>query len=437
MSLVTNAVVSNDSHRSSLVASHLEFLEERLAEPERANLLWLIEDSKGQYPRVNHLGPVVLVGQAQQAPEGAAPGPVAAQTEWPLTLRAAQHCLSCGYRDIAQQEVIDEHLVQEFVGGSTGVQNLKRQLLKFGPANCPVLVDTVAGGAGESVARALHRLSSRSAGAFVPVNCNLIPGELIDSELFGHEQGAFVGALSRKIGRLELANSGTLFIENIDKLPVAQQSKLMRFLASGCFERLGALQESDANVRIMASTTQALEPLVTAQEFRSDLMLHLQMAQVQVPPLAQRAEDLPDLLHQAVLEIRNSQGLDVRLTVDAIEQLSQYHWPGDTTELRNLVMRLAIEYPHRVVSTNELPSKYVDKAPGPKISANQSLAPASDLLPLNGIDLKTHIATLEQRLIEQALEDSNAVVARAADRLHIRRTTLVEKMRKYGISRAS
>lgn len=448
MALVTSAVLSNDEARSELVRLQLQFLEEPVVPIEQADVAWLVEDDNGHYPEVNFLGPIVLVGESAQAASHCAPGPVVAQTAWPLMYRVAQECLAVAYRATRgrRDAAVGLSRVDLFVGSSDSAIEVQRSLSKLSPVDHSVLIQTLPGGASEAIARAIHQNSPRAEREYVPLNCGLIPPDLLDSELFGHEQGAFPGALVAKTGRIELAGAGTLFIENVDKLPPHLQSKLMRFLQEGSFERLGSMAGTNSDVRVIASSTQDLTELVALSQFRNDLMQHFEAGTIVVPALKTRPQDVPELLNTVAMQVRASQGLDVRFTVDAIEHLSNYSWPGDVTELTNLVARMSIEYPNAVISSEELPRKFrsANNVVGIDTNtANQSRGQSQntqaplDLLPLNGIDLKSHIANLEQSLIEQALQDSNAVVARAADRLHIRRTTLVEKMRKYGISRAS
>ncbi len=447
MALVTSAVLSNDEARGELVRIQLQFLEEPIVSIEQADVAWLVEDDNGQYPEVNFLGPIILVGKSTQASSRCAPGPVVAQTSWPLLYRVTQGCLAVAYRAIRGSHDASMGLprVDLFVGSSDSAIEVQRSLSMLSPVDQSVLIQTLPGGASDSIARAIHQNSPRTQREYVPLNCGLIPPDLLDSELFGHEQGAFSGALIAKAGRIELAGAGTLFIENVDKLPPHLQSKLMRFLQEGSYERLGSMSSATSEVRIIASSTQALPELVAQNLFRNDLMQHFEAGTIVVPALKTRPQDVPELLNAVAMQVRASQGLDVRFTVDAIEHLSNYGWPGDVTELTNMVARMSIEYPNAVISSEELPRKF--KSPSnvididtntPNLAGQSESGQAPlDLLPLNGIDLKSHIANLEQSLIEQALQDSNAVVARAADRLHIRRTTLVEKMRKYGISRAS
>lgn len=445
MASVINAIVASDQARCELVRAQLEFLEEQIDSIEKADVAWLVEDESGQYPKVNFLGPIVLLGGSTQAAAEAAPGPVVAQASWPLQYRSGQACLAAAYRALRANQDPSPGLPRSdlFVGSSPLALEMQRSMTRLAPTDQSLLIHTLPGGASDSIARTIHRTSTRAEHEFVPLNCGLIPQDLLESELFGHEQGAFPGALTKKVGRLELAGGGTLFLENIDKLPPSLQSKLMRFLQEGSFEPLGAVASKRSNVRIIASSTQDLMQLVVDNAFRHDLMQFFEAGALFVPPLSARSEDVSELLLSAVADVKSSQGLDVRFTEDAVEHLVRYSWPGDHIELMNLVARMSIEFPNSVISSEELPKKFrsennvVDIDAGVGATASPNMKAPLDLLPLNGIDLKSHIANLEQSLIEQALEDSNAVVARAADRLHIRRTTLVEKMRKYGISRAS
>ncbi|NOX52673.1 MAG: sigma-54-dependent Fis family transcriptional regulator [Gammaproteobacteria bacterium] len=302
-----------------------------------------------------------------------------------------------------------------------------------------VLITGESGTGKEVVARALHQGSRRATGPFVPVNCGAIPADLLESELFGHDKGAFTGAITQKMGRLELAHGGTLFLDEIGDLPFSMQVKLLRAIEQKSFERLGSGITRVSDVRIVAATNNDLEAKIADGEFREDLFYRLNVFPIELSPLRERSEDLPLLINTLVARIHAEQALQVRLSVDALNLLAEYAWPGNVRELANLLQRLAIQYPNGLVRSIDLPKKYTEsantKAPAKAGQLNQNLTAMDILLPVNGIDLKDYLARLEKSLIEQALQDTNAVVARAADRLHIRRTTLVEKMRKHGLGR--
>ncbi len=330
----------------------------------------------------------------------------------------------------------------DYVGASDAAVETRQLMATAAAKDVTVLVTGESGTGKEVVARSLHLGSLRSKGPFVPVNCGAIPAELLESELFGHEKGAFTGAITQKTGRFELAHGGTLFLDEIGDMPFAMQVKLLRAIEQKSFERVGSTQTRVSDARIVAATNTNLEEKVAAGEFREDLFYRLNVFPIELAPLRERLEDLPLLVNVLLERIQNEQGLQVRLSVDALNLLAEYAWPGNVRELGNLLQRLSIQFPHGLVRSTELPKKYLDAPVADRTSSastgsSGTAEPTEILLPVNGIDLKDYLTRLEKSLIQQALEDTNAVVARAADRLHIRRTTLVEKMRKHGLSRSA
>ena len=313
------------------------------------------------------------------------------------------------------------------------------------------LVGTSESGTGkEVVARNLHYHSKRREGPFVPVNCGAIPAELLESELFGHEKGAFTGAITSRAGRFELANGGTLFLDEIGDMPLPMQVKLLRVLQERTFERVGSNKTQNVDVRIIAATHKNLEKMIEDGTFREDLYYRLNVFPIEMAPLRERVEDIALLLNELISRMEHEKRGSIRFNSAAIMSLCRHDWPGNVRELANLVERLAIMHPYGVIGVGELPKKFrhVDDEDEQLASSlreeleeraaiNAGLpgmdAPA--MLPAEGLDLKDYLANLEQGLIQQALDDAGGVVARAAERLRIRRTTLVEKMRKYGMSR--
>ncbi|MCP4979163.1 MAG: sigma-54-dependent Fis family transcriptional regulator, partial [Gammaproteobacteria bacterium] len=291
------------------------------------------------------------------------------------------------------------------------------------------------------IARNIHAQSSRSKKPFVPINCGAIPAELLESELFGHEKGAFTGAISARQGRFELAEGGVIFLDEIGDMPLPMQVKLLRVLQERCYEKVGSNKSIKADVRVIAATHRRLEELITEGGFREDLFYRLNVFPIEVPPLRERQSDIPLLIHEIISRIERENRGSVRLSKKAIAMLQQYAWPGNVRELANLIERLAILFPHGVVDSKDLPEKYqregfLEVREG---SADETPTQDPDLdlseLPNDGIDMKKHLTDIEISLIEQALEKNNNVVARAATMLNMRRTTLVEKMRKYEIER--
>ncbi len=325
------------------------------------------------------------------------------------------------------------------VGSSPAMLQLKRMMARVADRDVNVLITGESGTGKELVARSLHDYSRRSDGPFVPVNCGAIPEDLLESELFGHEKGAFTGAVSGRPGRFEMADGGTLFLDEIGDMPLAMQVKLLRVLQERSFERVGGHKTIDVNVRIIAATHKNLEQLIEEGRFREDLYYRINVYPVETPPLRERKEDLELLIKKLAERAREQELGQVRLHPAAVESLKCHDWPGNVRELANLIERLAIMYPEGVVGVSELPQRFRYTAePHPERYAVTVQPEATNPVPAlseEGLDLKAHLETIEQALIAQALEQNDGVVARAADQLQIRRTTLVEKMRKFGLQR--
>ncbi|MCL5975159.1 MAG: sigma-54 dependent transcriptional regulator, partial [Gammaproteobacteria bacterium] len=332
-----------------------------------------------------------------------------------------------------------------------------------------VLILGESGTGKEVVARNLHYFSSRREKPFVPVNCGAIPAELLESELFGHEKGAFTGAITARKGRFEMAEGGTLFLDEIGDMPLPMQVKLLRVLQERTFERVGSNKTQKANVRVIAATHRNLETHIEDGRFREDLFYRLNVFPIEMPALRERPEDIPLLIHELIQRIEHENRGAVRFTPAAIASLCRYSWPGNVRELANVVERLVILYPYGTVDFDDLPEKYqIEGEPLAevitaaisarheaetmlKVTAKTSAPDAPSLgngfnhldesltkldsIPENGLDLREHLANLEYLLIKQALDEASGVVAHAASRLKMRRTTLVEKIRKYGIQR--
>ncbi len=335
-------------------------------------------------------------------------------------------------------------LFRALVGKSPAIQRLRRAIEQVAPTNSTVLLLGETGTGKEIVARNIHYYSKRRDKPFVAVNCGAIPSELLESELFGHEKGAFTGAVSARKGRFELAQGGTLFLDEIGDMPMPMQVKLLRVLQERSFERVGGTRTIEADVRIVAATHRKLEDMIREGQFREDLYYRLNVFPIELPPLRERLEDLPVLINELIARLESSQQGSVRLTVRAVDALARHDWPGNIRELANLIERLAILYPYGVVELEDLPERFRRLVGADEGREKASSAPAATpavpppmpaRLPREGLDLKQHLSDLEVQLIQQALEETGGVVAQAAKLLGMRRTTLVEKMRKYGIQR--
>ncbi len=346
-------------------------------------------------------------------------------------------------------------------GHSKAVQQVSELIERVANTNANVLILGESGTGKEVVARSIHTISNRASKYFVPVNCAAIPQELLESELFGHVKGAFTGAITDRKGRFELAEGGTLFLDEIGDMDLNMQAKLLRVLQEKVYERVGSGKSINANVRVIAATHRNLEDMVAKGEFREDLYYRLHVYPIELPPLRRRAEDLPSLVYAITDKIRRETGTEVKVTPDAMSALAHYTWPGNVRELSNLLERLSILYPDKVVDATKLPSKYgsfnnpetnnsvsedlpIDtftKATSSETSLeeqnNLSKTIGMPLLTEEGVDLKSHLATVERFYIQQALNLANGVVAQAAKLLGLRRTTLVEKLKKYQFQRTS
>ncbi|MGN5519504.1 sigma-54 dependent transcriptional regulator [Halopseudomonas sp. Lyrl_26] len=374
--------------------------------------------------------------------------------ELPLTYNQLLDIL---HRAQVYREVFDEglrkhqrepNLFRSLVGTSRAIQSVRQMMKQVADTEATVLILGDSGTGKEVVARNLHYHSRRKDAPFVPVNCGAIPAELLESELFGHEKGAFTGAITSRAGRFELAAGGTLFLDEIGDMPMNMQVKLLRVLQERTFERVGSNKPQQADVRVIAATHKNLEEMIARGEFREDLFYRLHVFPIEMPPLRERIEDLPLLLNELITRLEKEKRGSIRFSSAAIMSLCKHPWPGNVRELANLVERMAIMHPHGVIGVGELPRKfrYVDddnedlRQLQQEQDDNAWRPPLAGFsrsvgLPPEGLDLREHLAELEQSLIQQALDDANFVVARAAERLRIRRTTLVEKMRKYGMSR--
>ncbi|MDM3871009.1 sigma-54 dependent transcriptional regulator [Porticoccus sp. W117] len=333
-------------------------------------------------------------------------------------------------------------LFRSLVGNSQGIQQVKDLVRQVAVTDANVLILGESGTGKEVVARNVHFHSQRRNGPFVPVNCGAIPGELLESELFGHEKGAFTGAISARQGRFEMAAGGTLFLDEIGDMPLSMQVKLLRVLQERTFERVGGNATIDADVRIVAATHQHLEQLVAEGKFRTDLFYRLNVFPIEIPPLSERPEDVPLLVHEFVARMAAERRGTLKINTCALAALASYDWPGNVRELANVVERLAILHPGRTVKRRDLPEKYrlnedwvAEQQPEMEQDQAWDGPQSAPRLPQEGIDLKNYLGDMEVELINQALEQSDWVVARAAKLLNLQRTTLVEKIRKYDIHR--
>jgi formate hydrogenlyase transcriptional activator len=312
----------------------------------------------------------------------------------------------------------DERRFEQIIGNSAALESVLEQVERVAPTNATVLIQGETGTGKELIARAIHNISSRCGRALVKLNCAAIPLDLLESELFGHEKGAFTGAIAQKIGRFELADKGTLFLDEVADIPAALQPKLLRVLQEQEFERLGSTHTHHVDVRLVAATNRDLAEMVRRSAFRVDLYYRLNVFPIQLPPLRDRREDIPALVTHCVKTVSRRIGKRIdHIPPETMSALSSYEWPGNIRELQNLIER-AVILSNDGVLPNPLPP------PGAQIAI---AAPAA-----------TTLRDSERILILNTLEALGWVIGGskgAAARLGLNRTTLINRMKKLGISR--
>jgi formate hydrogenlyase transcriptional activator len=311
-----------------------------------------------------------------------------------------------------------ERRFEQLIGNSPALEAVLEQVERVAPTNSTVLIQGETGTGKELIARAIHNISARCGRPFVKLNCAAIPFDLLESELFGHEKGAFTGALTQKIGRFELADQGTLFLDEVGDIPLGLQPKLLRVLQEQEFERLGSGRTHQVDVRLVAATHQDLSGMVKRNEFRSDFYYRLNVFPVHLPPLRGRSADIPALVAHFVEIFARRMGKQITdIPEETLSALSSYHWPGNVRELQNLIER-AVILSNDGVLPNPLPS-----------NGTQTVAPSTG---------QTTLKDSERALILKALEDTAWLIGGpigAAAKLGLKRTTLISKMKKLGISR--
>ncbi len=309
----------------------------------------------------------------------------------------------------------------EIVGSSSTMQEIFRVLQKVAPTDSSVIIYGESGTGKELVARALHKNSRRSAGPFIRVHCGGLTETLLESELFGHEKGAFTGAIKRRQGRFELAEGGTIFLDEIGDITAAMQVKLLRVLQEKEFERVGGEETVHVDTRIVAATHRDLKAEVEAGRFREDLYYRLHIVPINLPPLRQRTGDLALLIQHFLARMEKEIGKPgLRIDPQAEELLLNYHWPGNVRELENLIERAAVLCDHSLITVTDLPPLVKDRS-------------AIFSLPDDNLDLNQTLEEVERALLERALKKAHGVKAEAARILGIKTTTLLYKLGKYGM----
>jgi transcriptional regulator with GAF, ATPase, and Fis domain len=315
-------------------------------------------------------------------------------------------------------QVSYERRFEQIIGNSPALESVLEQVERVSPTDSTVLIHGETGTGKELIARAIHNISSRCGRSFVKLNCAAIPLDLLESELFGHEKGAFTGAIAQKIGRFELADKGTLFLDEVGDIPPALQPKLLRVLQEQEFERLGSTRTHQVDVRLVAATNRDLADMVKHREFRDDLYYRLNVFPVVLPPLRERRDDIPALVTHFVEMFTRRMGKEIEhIPAETLSAFTSYQWPGNIRELQNLIER-AVILANDGVLPNPLPSAG---------TAEVMTAPAA-----------TTLRDSERTLILRTLEAVRWVIGGpkgAATKLGLKRTTLIHKMKKLGISR--
>ena len=348
----------------------------------------------------------------------------------PFSKYELKDALSHIHRDakIEAERNFNDKVFERLIGQSDQMTKIKRMIQQVADSDTTVLLLGQSGTGKDVIASCIHQLSSRSDKPLVPINCGAIPSELMESELFGHEKGAFTGASSRRQGRFEMANQGTLFLDEIGDMPLPMQVKLLRVLQERKIDRVGGTTSIDVDVRLIAATNQNLESLIQKHQFREDLFYRLNVVPISLPKLCERAEDIPLIVDFLTEKIYLRLHHKVSFTKRAMDILCHYSWPGNIRELSNFIERMVVLHRDCVLDEKDLDAKYKQKlCPFP-------LTPIMGETPFN---IKEHIAKIEQQLIKVALEQSNGIINVAADYLSLGRTTLIEKMRKYNLSEAN
>lgn len=320
-----------------------------------------------------------------------------------------------------REELDDQFNFGEIIGDSAKMQQLYRTISKVARTDSSVIIYGESGTGKELVARAIHKAGPRAQNPFIRVNCGALAEGVLESELFGHEKGAFTGALRRKKGRFELADLGTIFLDEIGDLPLATQVKLLRVLQEREFERVGGEETLTVDVRVIAATNRDLKKLVDEKSFREDLYYRLHIIPVYLPPLRERREDIPVLANHFIGRITAKLGLKkITLSADALAALQKYDWPGNVRELENILERAAVLADNAEIKASDLPF-LTPKASAPSFE-------------METLDLNAALAQVEKMAIVKALEKANGAKAEAARILGIKTGALYYKLEKYGLN---
>lgn len=394
------------------------------------------------YAQAKKISPLlVLIGYGQQSDKKATvekdenifflPKPLNLDELESLVMRATEF-QTMKMHDLSDETVRHPHAVcSTMIGRSSPMQSLFEMIEKVAESSATILIQGESGTGKELAARAIHQLSGRNGRNFVPVNCAAIPDDLMESELFGHVKGSFTGAYANRAGRFEMADKGTLFLDEIGDMKANLQVKLLRVLQNREFEPVGSTRSQKVDVRIIAATNKNLEDLVASKDFREDLYYRLSVIPITIPPLRERRDDIPLLIHNFLTRFNSDKRHAVKgFSRETLNILCNYEWPGNVRELENLVERLVILKDSGFITPDDLPDKY--------LTGQQSFellpeATTEEALPEGGICLNSAVDEFENRLIIQALTRTGGNKKEAANLLNLKRTTLIEKLKKKNL----
>jgi len=341
---------------------------------------------------------------------------------------------------LLKKELHSRYNLHNIIGQCKRIQDVYNYIDKVAPSRATALLLGESGTGKELVARAIHQASPRAAKPFIKINCAALPENLLESELLGHEKGAFTGAANLKKGRFELADGGTIFLDEVGELPLPLQAKLLRVLQEQMFERLGGTQTITVNVRVIAATNRSLEECVEQGSFRADLYYRLNVVPVVLPPLRKRREDIPLLLDHFLRESNRMNQREVRLSSSVVQLLCGYSWPGNVRELQNLIERLVIMADSDIIVARELPSYITAEpetkdsvAPSCRIAAANTEKAELTSAPLPGNSTHKSLKDMEKEEVVAALRRHGWVQARAARELGLTQRQMGYRIKKYGI----
>lgn len=316
---------------------------------------------------------------------------------------------------------------KNLVGNSQAIQQIKQMIIQVAASSSNILILGESGTGKNIIASCIHQLSERRNKTFVPLNCGAIPSELIESELFGHEKGAFTGAITRRPGRFEIADKGTLFLDEIGDMPLPMQVKLLRVLQEGVVERVGSTLPIEVDVRLIAATNQHLEHMIEQHRFREDLYYRLNVIPISVPSLRDRPEDIHPLIEHHLDKISKRFPNQAIFSEEAIQALCEYDWPGNIRELANFIERMVVLHHDDVITASHIEEQFTKS----HLRHHITIPTEADQL-----NFKEYLASVEQQIIKIALSKSNGIISGAAKYLNLGKATLNEKIKKYKLSTA-